>query len=49
MKWDFIYCMGIYGVPVMGILGVHKSMNMKPSLVSHEKKHWIDTSFKDRL
>jgi hypothetical protein len=39
MKWDFIYCMGIFGVPVTGILGVHRTTKMKPSFITPEKKH----------
>jgi hypothetical protein len=29
MKWDFMYCVEIFGVPVMSVLGMHKATKMK--------------------
>jgi hypothetical protein len=39
MKWYFIYCVGIFGIPVTGVLGIHKATKMKT--VAHGKKRWI--------
>jgi hypothetical protein len=39
MKWDFIYCVAIFGVPVTKILGIQKATKMKISLVAKKKRH----------
>jgi hypothetical protein len=41
MKWDLMYCVGIFGVSV--------TTKMKPSFITHEKKRWIDNSVMDTL
>jgi hypothetical protein len=40
MKRGFMYCVGIFSVPMMGVLGIHKSTKMKLSFVTQEKKCW---------
>jgi hypothetical protein len=37
-----MYCVGIYSVAVMGVLGIHKSTKMKLSFVAQEKKCWTN-------
>lgn len=49
MKWDFIYCVAIFSVPVTNVLGIQKTTKMKISLVAKKKTCWVDNSFVDRL
>jgi hypothetical protein len=49
MKLDSVGCVGISGVPVTGILGVHKTTKMNQSFVAHEKKRWLANSVVDGL
>jgi hypothetical protein len=34
MKWDFLYYVGIFGVPVTDVLGIHKTTK----IIAQEKK-----------
>jgi hypothetical protein len=43
-----MYCVGIFSVPVTGVLGIHKTTDTKPWFMAHEKKCWIDDSITDR-
>jgi hypothetical protein len=49
MKWNLMFCVGIFNIPVTNSLGVHRTTEMKSSLITHEKKHWINISVVDRL
>jgi hypothetical protein len=40
----FVYCVGTFSAPITGILGSHKTTKMKPSFITHEKKHGINGS-----
>jgi hypothetical protein len=34
MNWDIMYYVGIFGVPVMGVLGIYETTKMKLSFVA---------------
>jgi hypothetical protein len=36
-----MYCVGIFGVRVTGVLVIHKATEMKDNFVTHEEKPWI--------
>jgi hypothetical protein len=49
MKWDLMYYVGIFSVPMMRVLGIDKTTKTKSGFVAHERKSWIDSSIFDRL